>query len=239
MPVLSIQQAAVYARQAGFSGDNLVTILAIAMAESGLSSSVVNSIGATGILQIYLKVHPDVSSQQAKDPAFSFRYAWKLSDGGKNFCPWQSYSSTICGVGWDNRWKQYIPQVQQALGTNAGSAPSTPTFITTAAKKLGKTYSLAANQTMSDFLGNVDGAFDINNPFDIDTSSIQDNVIGVQFTDPVQWLNQLGLNIMSDTIAIVLRLVCIILGVYILFRVLDHYLHIVDTVQTAVKMGAL
>lgn len=236
MGKLTIPQAAVYARQAGFSGDNLVTILAIAMAESGLDTSITNSIGATGILQIYLAVHPDVSRSQALDPAFSFRYAWKLSGGGKDFCPWQSYSSYVCGSAWDDRYKQFIPQVQQALGTNAGASPGAPTLVTVATKNLAKTYALASNQTMSDFLSNVDDSVAINNPFDIDTTSMQDNILGASFTDPVKWLNQFGNNLISDGVSVLIRGILIILGVYILYRVIDHFLHITEfVVQTASK----
>lgn len=129
MPTLTINQAATYARNAGFSGDNLVTILALAMAESNLNTDVVNSIGAVGILQIYLKYHPEVSMAQAKDPQFSFNYAYKLSSGGKNFCAWQSYDCVVCGncgpKGWDNRYKQFLPQVQAALNSASGGTMST------------------------------------------------------------------------------------------------------------------
>lgn len=124
MAILTIQQTIGYAKAAGFSGSSLENIVAIAMAESNLNTTIVNSIGATGILQIYLAVHPDVSSSQAMDPAFSFRYAYKLSSGGTNLCAWQSYSSRICGGAWDNRWAQYLPQVQAALAGGGGnSAP--------------------------------------------------------------------------------------------------------------------
>jgi surface antigen len=130
MPNLTIQQAAQYARNAGFTGNDLVTILAIAMAESNLNTDVVNGIGATGILQIYLKAHPDVTSSQAKDPQFSFNYGYKLFKARGNFCDWQSYDCQICGncnptTGWDNRYKQFIPQVQAALGQAVTSTSKT------------------------------------------------------------------------------------------------------------------
>jgi surface antigen len=133
MPNLTIQQAAQYAKNAGFTGNDLVTILAIAMAESNLNTDVVNGIGATGILQIYLKAHPDVTSAQAKDPQFSFNYGYKLFKARGNFCDWQSYDCKICGncnptTGWDNRYKQFIPQVQAALGQSVSSSASTKSY---------------------------------------------------------------------------------------------------------------
>lgn len=127
MATLSIAQTIAYAKAAGFAGEALVDIVAIAMAESNLNTTVVNSIGATGILQIYLAVHPDVTSAQAKDPAFSFRYAYKLSSGGTNLCAWQSYSSDMCGIGWDNRWAQFVPQVRTAIGNASTSKTQLPT----------------------------------------------------------------------------------------------------------------
>lgn len=133
MPQLTIQQASTYAKNAGFTGNDLVTILAIALAESNLQTDIVNGIGATGILQIYLKAHPDVTSAQAKDPQFSFNYGYKLVKARGNFCDWQSYDCNVCGncnpgVGWDNRYKQFIPQVQAALGQSVTSSASTKSY---------------------------------------------------------------------------------------------------------------
>lgn len=132
MPTLTIQQAATYAKNAGFTGNDLVTILAIAMAESNLNTDVVNGIGATGILQIYLKAHPNVTSAQAKDPQFSFNYGYKLWKARGNFCDWQSYDCKICGNcgpnGWDGRYTQYLPQVQAALGSTNAATTATKNY---------------------------------------------------------------------------------------------------------------
>jgi murein DD-endopeptidase MepM/ murein hydrolase activator NlpD len=128
MAVITLQKTISYAKAAGFTGNALATICEIALAESGLDTSIVNSIGATGILQILLSAHPDVTSSQAKDPAFAFRYAYALSGGGNNFCPWQSYDSGICGIQWDNRYKQYIAQVQGALSTGGGTSKTATTI---------------------------------------------------------------------------------------------------------------
>jgi len=124
MATITVAEAIAYARQAGFTGQPLIDIVAIAWAESGLNTTVTNSIGATGVLQILLSAHPDVTSSQAKDPAFSFRYAYKLSGGGKNFCAWQSYKTT-CGRGYDNRYAQYVPQVEAQVNLGAGTAAAT------------------------------------------------------------------------------------------------------------------
>jgi surface antigen len=123
MATITVQQAIQYAKNAGFTGQPLVDIVSIAWAESNFNTTVVNSIGATGVLQILLSAHPDVTSAQAKDPQFSFNYAYKLSNGGKNFCAWQSYK-TSCGKGYDNRYAQYVPQVQAQVNLSGGSSSS-------------------------------------------------------------------------------------------------------------------
>lgn len=243
MAKITLQQAISYAQAAGFQGQSLITILAIAEAESGLQTDVVNSIGATGILQIYLAVHPNVTSAQAKDPAFSFRYAWSLSNGGKNFCPWQSYDSAVCGRDWDNRYKQYIPLVTAAVqGSTASSGgPNQATIAASqaynAAKNTASTvknaWSLASNANVATALQAFDSALDINNPFDVDTSTIQDNILGVNVTDPVKWLGAFGSNIVSDLVAIILRIIFIALGVYVLYKVVDHFINISGAVSGA------
>lgn len=247
MAKITLQQAIQYAQAAGFKGQSLITILAIAMAESNLQTDVVNSIGATGILQIYLAVHPDVTPEQAKDPAFSFRYAYKLSGGGKNFCPWQSYDCKVCGNcgtnGWDNRYKQYVPVVTAAVQGDAQNAqgPSATTIALAQAynaasntvSTVKNAWSLGSNASVSQALVSFDDAFNISNPFDIDTSGMQDSILGVNVTDPVKWLAQLGTNLIEDLVAIVLRIICIALGSFILYKVVDHFIDFSGMVQTA------
>jgi lysozyme-like protein len=241
MATLTINQAATYARTAGFSGDNLITILAIAMAESGLNTTIQNSIGATGILQIYLAVHPDVSYAQAIDPGFSFRYAWKLSNGGQNFCPWQSYDSNVCGRDWDNRYKQFLPTVRAALGLPGLEVPIQTVGTTIGSAK--QILTLSSNASVAAFLNDLDGWCTLSNPFDIDTSAIQTTTLGGTFTNPIDWLNQFGNNLISDSVALILRTLFLIIGAYMIFRVIDHYLNISgmieQTVSTVGKVGAL
>jgi|SRR5579872_357825 len=237
MAKITLQQAIQYAQAAGFQGQSLITILAIAEAESGLQTDVVNSIGATGILQIYLAVHPDVTSAQAKDPAFSFRYAWSLSGGGKNFCPWQSYDPAVCGRDWDGRYKQYIPLVTAAVqGSPASSGgPNAATIAASTAYNAAKTvknaWSLASNANVATALQAFDSALSVTNPFDFDTSGIQDNILGTSVTDPVQWLGAVGGNIVNDIVALVLRLILIALGIYLLYKVISHFVDFSGAIQ--------
>lgn len=69
------------------------TYSAIVMAESGGDSNAQNSIGATGGPQILLSAHPDVSETCAKDPACSTRKAIQISNNGRDWSPWVTYTS--------------------------------------------------------------------------------------------------------------------------------------------------
>lgn len=67
---------------------------AVGMAESQGDPNVVNSIGATGLWQILLSAHPDITSAEAKDPMTATRYAVKLwqSEGWQ---PWEAYTNGL------------------------------------------------------------------------------------------------------------------------------------------------
>lgn len=137
MAKLSIQQTAQYGRNAGFSGDNLVIIVAIAMAESSLDTHAINHANANGtsdygILQIN-SVHfgtrftardgqsYTVSETAAFDPQIAFYYGYALS-GGTNFKPWSTYKN--------GAYLKYIDQVRQALNSppTSGDHPITAQF---------------------------------------------------------------------------------------------------------------
>ncbi len=85
MSTLTLQQAQYYAEQAGFSGQSLSTILAIAMAESGLRTDAYNGSdpygGSYGILQINGAHFNSGTTTKAcaLDPACSFKFAYNLS----------------------------------------------------------------------------------------------------------------------------------------------------------------
>src|SRR5687767_3846680 len=97
MAVISVSQARLYASQAGFSGQALNTIVAIAQAESGLNTAIQgrNTDGSIdrGILQINSRWHPEVSDGCAYDPACAFRSGWRISSSGTNFTPWVAYTN--------------------------------------------------------------------------------------------------------------------------------------------------
>lgn len=365
MATITTQQAIGYARNAGFTGSSIATIVAIAWAESSLNTTVVNSIGATGILQIYLAVHPDVTSSQAKDPAFSFQYAYRLSGGGSNFRAWEAYTN--------GSYLQFIPRVQQALTVTTGRVPITnpnrvdgngnpfagsfgdqctywaqkryhdltgiwtpctgngyqwasqaaangwivssqpPTnqpsviclqpgvqlsdrnfghvgvvervnsdgsvytsnynvyphigdkvtvyvtfrtgngvsfiyagqnigslnnliqftsFIGNNLNTLNRTYTLSSNATIADALIALDNLMLLQNPFD-NINAKEDSLGVISFTDPVSWMQGLGQNLVSDMIALTMRSIFLVLGIFLLFKVLDHFVNFSGMAQQA------
>jgi hypothetical protein len=121
MAILTVQQARSYASQAGFTGNGLSIIVAIAQAESSLNTRArgTNTDASVdrGILQINNRWHPEVSDACAYDPACSMQAAYRISNRGTNFQPWTTYTSgiykrflsgstgTIPGAG--KQWYQY------------------------------------------------------------------------------------------------------------------------------------
>jgi Lysozyme like domain/Putative peptidoglycan binding domain len=106
--ILTPEQITLVASKAGFKGDNLVTIVAIALAESGGDALAIGDSGMSfGLWQINAHAHPDMipgwkhtaskeenikecSKTAWYDPFLNARFAYKLSGGG-GFSPWSVY----------------------------------------------------------------------------------------------------------------------------------------------------
>ena len=93
---INTELALYYAAQAGFQGDNLYTIVAIASDESDLMPfrQGVNISGTLdrGILQFNSYWHPEITDAQAYDPAEAFKQAYRIT-GGTDFSAWSSYKT--------------------------------------------------------------------------------------------------------------------------------------------------
>jgi hypothetical protein len=97
--ILTPEQIAYYARAAGFRDDRrsndpgqrhseLAVAIAIALAESNGDSGVVNSIGATGLWQIY------PGGEQYLDPQANAEMAWNKYEGrGRRFTAWTTFTT--------------------------------------------------------------------------------------------------------------------------------------------------
>lgn len=107
MAILTVTGARLYAQKAGFSGQALDIILAIAQAESGLNTLAtnINSDSHTfpdghtgpsedrGVLQINNYWWPQVTDAMAFDPTTAFQWGYTISKQGTNFTPWSTYTS--------------------------------------------------------------------------------------------------------------------------------------------------
>lgn len=110
--VLTIQQVAQVVKQAGFPPNVQALATAVAMAESTGNSQVVNSIGCVGLFQIYVKVHikanPEMTVANMKNPLLNAKAAYKLSNGGSNWRPWEAFTKGM--------HQKYMAAARQAVG---------------------------------------------------------------------------------------------------------------------------
>lgn len=98
---LSAQDIAVYARSAGFSGDDLTQAVAIALAESNGNPNAYNpetaagtpqGQGSYGLWQIYLKAHPEFAGFDLYDPLQNANAAYQIW-AQSGFGAWSTYKN--------------------------------------------------------------------------------------------------------------------------------------------------
>lgn len=100
---LNAMQLTALAQNAGFSGDDLATAVAVAFAESGGNVQAYNpekaagaaqGKGSYGLWQIYLTAHPEYTAADLLDPQTNANAAFKIySAAGGAFTPWSTYKS--------------------------------------------------------------------------------------------------------------------------------------------------
>lgn len=100
---LTADQIRQYAANAGFSGNDLNTAVAIALAESGGNPSAYNpeiaagapaGLGSFGLWQIYLNAHPEFAGLTLTDPQTNADAAYQVySAAGGSFNPWSTFKS--------------------------------------------------------------------------------------------------------------------------------------------------
>jgi hypothetical protein len=94
--ILSSAQIQSYAAAAGFSGADLATAVAIALAESYPSGNPdsYNPEGSYGLWQIYLPMHPEYAGVNLYDPQTNASAAFAIySAAGSRFTPWSTFNS--------------------------------------------------------------------------------------------------------------------------------------------------
>lgn len=114
---LTAAQIAAYAQNAGFSGDDLATAVAIALAESSGNPNAYNpetaagapaGQGSYGLWQIYLHMHPEYSADGLKDPQTNANAAYAVySAAGSAFTPWSTFNG--------GQYESYLDQAQSAV----------------------------------------------------------------------------------------------------------------------------
>lgn len=97
--ILTAEQIAVVAQKAGFTGQNLVIAVAVALAESAGNASAHGDVaigGSFGLWQVYCMAHPHLippenpDSVAWYDPYQNARWAYEISRGS-NWRPWSTY----------------------------------------------------------------------------------------------------------------------------------------------------
>jgi hypothetical protein len=86
-----------YARNAGFSGVDLLTAVAIALAESSGNPNAKGDLNlgiSIGLWQINLRAHPEYDEQSLYDPQTNANAAYAIyQDAGNSFRPWSTFKS--------------------------------------------------------------------------------------------------------------------------------------------------
>src|SRR5271163_4995402 len=130
MSALSPAQIAQYAAAAGFTGNDLLTAVDIALAESGGNPAAYNpetaasggtpqGQGSYGLWQIYLKMHPEFAGVNLADPQTNANAAYSIYAIAGGFTPWSTYTSGEYGM-------YESAAVQAAVAAVGGPAPAAP-----------------------------------------------------------------------------------------------------------------
>lgn len=130
--ILSPAQIAQYAAAAGFTGNDLATAVAIALAESNppgnpqsynpeTAAGAAPGQGSYGLWQIYLGKHPEFSGEDLYDPQVNANAAYTTYAIANGFHPWSTYTS--------GKYQQYVPAVLAALQPAAAPAPTAPLVL--------------------------------------------------------------------------------------------------------------
>jgi len=134
LPILTNAQVYAYARQAGFNRDQATTATAIANAESGRLTTNIGDTGiqtstwgpSLGVWQIR-SFKPAALAHAAgadryrdpsrlRDPAFNAAAAFAVSNKGRNWAPWATYTS--------GDYKPYLPDARAAAALVEGGGGS-------------------------------------------------------------------------------------------------------------------
>jgi Lysozyme like domain len=107
---LSASDIAQYAAAAGFTGNDLSTAVAVALAESGGDPQAFNPEGSYGLWQIYVHDHPEFAEDDLYDPGTNGRDAFAIYvNAGYSFTPWTTFKT--------GAYARYLPASQSAVAS--------------------------------------------------------------------------------------------------------------------------
>lgn len=113
-------QIAAVAANAGFSGDDLITAVAIALAESqppGNEQSVGDQGTSFGLWQIHLPAHPEFEGFNHLDPQVNAHEAFDIySNPGGTFRDWSTY--------FNGRYRNFLQDAATGVAQLTGAQPS-------------------------------------------------------------------------------------------------------------------
>jgi hypothetical protein len=123
---LPAEQIATYAANAGFSGADLATAVAVALAESGGNPGAYNpeptakggtprGQGSYGLWQIYLRDHPEFAGANLYDPQTNANAAFAVYSAAGGFRPWSTYKY--------GQYRAYLSNQPSAVSPQPGQQP--------------------------------------------------------------------------------------------------------------------
>lgn len=233
---LSIAQAAQLANEAGFTGRNLVIMIATSIGESGLYTEAINANdpggGSFGIVQINgvhfgKKFGPQnqyiMSQAVAFNPQLAYIFAYELS-GGFNFRPWGAYTN--------GSYAAHLSEVEAVIGPNGEKVGSGNTLYNTYIAPV--TDPITADSSWSDFCKALDEQCALSNPFEGD--------LNFNPVDGSPAFGEIGAAMWSNTTALAVRTFLILLGVvmagWIIISVIPLH-QIVEDASQDTKQAAL
>jgi hypothetical protein len=107
---LSASDIAQYAAAAGWSGADLSTAVAVALAESGGETTAFNPEGSYGLWQVNIPNHPEFAQDALDDPATNAADAFTIYvNAGYSFKPWSAFKN--------GAYARYLPSGQSAVAS--------------------------------------------------------------------------------------------------------------------------
>ena len=132
----------------------------------------------------------------------------------------------------------YVKNGNTPAGASSSSLTTTLTNVITGQ---GGSVSIAPNADVSQFLWYLDQIMLIQNPFNVSGTTDSISVLGqtLSFTDPVAWTEGVLGNIFDDMVAITIRTVFLLIGTFIILKVISNFIdfgQVANTISSAAPL---